>query len=97
MKRVVTFFVVLCSLTPQYLHAGYEEGFEAASKGSYNTALVEFQIAAEKGDVRAQYSLGIMYFDGIGVKKDHDIAVKWLKKAADKGHPAAQQILKRNQ
>jgi len=96
-RLVITVLISLCCLAPQVLHAGYEEGYEAASKGLYKVAIAEFQKAAEKGDARAQYSLGVMYFDGIGVKKNHDAGMKWIKKAAENGHQAAQKILKRNQ
>jgi hypothetical protein len=91
----VTIFATL--LLPYLIHAGYEEGFEAANKGLYQVARSEFHKAAVKGDARAQYSLGIMYFDGIGVKQDRKEAVIWLKKAADQGHKLAIEVLKRNQ
>jgi len=37
---------------------------------------------AEQGDPTAQYNLGIMYSEGIGVPKDYPKAIEWFKKAA---------------
>ena len=45
---------------------------------------------AEKGDAKAQYNLGLMYFNGRGGKQDFKEAVKWHQKAADQGHAMAQ-------
>ena len=39
---------------------------------------------AERGDVKAQVELGMMYHEGIDVKKDFKEAAKWWKMAADK-------------
>ncbi|MSR43556.1 MAG: hypothetical protein EXS19_05920, partial [Pedosphaera sp.] len=39
----------------------------------------------EKGDASAQYNLGVMYANGLGVPKDEVEAVKWYRKAADQG------------
>jgi TPR repeat protein len=81
---------------PTMVQAGYEEGYQAANKGAYTTAFKEFKTAAEKGDARAQYSLAVMYNDGIGVKKNPDEALIWFRKAAAKGHPMAKEVLKQS-
>ncbi len=41
----------------------------------------------------AQYSLGRMYLDGVGVKKDTRQGMSWLSLAARKGHTGAQALL----
>ncbi|MGL5334797.1 MAG: tetratricopeptide repeat protein [Enterovibrio sp.] len=38
----------------------------------------------------AQYKIGIMYADGIGVAKDEKQAFYWYRKAAEQGYPEAQ-------
>jgi TPR repeat protein len=48
---------------------------------------------AEKGDVDAQYKLGMMCYNGDGVEQDFKEAFKWLKKAVDQGHARAQNSL----
>ena len=49
-----------------------------------------FRIAANKGDVRAQYKLGIMALLGQGMRRNYTKAAKWLKMASKQDHPAAQ-------
>ncbi len=51
--------------------------------------------AAEQGHAYAQFTVGLMYENGDGVSKDIDEARKWYRKAADQGHEAAKEALKR--
>ncbi len=46
--------------------------------------------AAAQGQARAEYSLGLAYFKGLGVSENHAEAVKWWHKAAEQGHATAQ-------
>ena len=48
---------------------------------------------AERGDVKAQVVLGMMYHEGKDVKKDFKEAARWWKMAADKNDPSAQSHL----
>jgi len=48
---------------------------------------------AEKGDAKAQFNLGRMYYKGEGVEQDFKEAVKWFRKAAEQGYAAAQYSL----
>ena len=43
------------------------------------------QERAELGDANAQFNLGVMYDNGLGVPKDYTEAVKWYSKAAEQG------------
>ena len=45
-------------------------------------AAVELRKAAKNGDPQAQYGLGHMYENGLGVSKDYAQAVNWYKSAA---------------
>lgn len=56
----------------------YAEGNEE----SKTEAAVWFRQAAEKGDARAQYQLGIMYSNGQGVSPDNVEAYMWLDLAS---------------
>lgn len=73
--------------------AGIDEGTEAYKKGDYATAHREFLIAAEQGDVRAKYSLGLLYLRGQGVPADPLTAVRWLRDAAGWGDGDARLVL----
>ena len=48
-----------------------------------------FKESAERGDVNAQYNLGIAYSNGKDVQLDHIKAVEWFRKAAEQGHDLA--------
>ena len=53
-------------------------------------AIKWYRLAAEQGNVDAQYDLGFMYAFGPGVPQDDAEAVKWYRLAAEQGHPDAQ-------
>ena len=45
---------------------------------------------ANKGNIKAQYMLGMCYLNGDGIKQNKDLAIKWITKAAVKNHIEAQ-------
>ena len=49
--------------------------------------------AAEQGQADAQTNLGVMYYNGEGVVKNAQEAVKWWLKAAEQGNAEAQYYL----
>lgn len=51
----------------------------------YSAALPLFQSSAEWGCAEAQYSLAVMYGEGLGVKKNIPLAWEWLEKSINKG------------
>lgn len=58
---------------------------------NYKEAVALYLPAAEKGVEQAQYNLGVMYRDGLGVPSKNDKeALKWFRKAAENGYQKAQ-------
>lgn len=53
----------------------------------------EYRKAAEQGDVRWQFNLGMMYMNGNNVEQDPVEGMKWLRKAAEQGDVGAQNNL----
>jgi hypothetical protein len=53
--------------------------FEEREQISCNKPSIE---DAEKGDIKVQYNLGLMYYQGQGVPKDYVKVYKWLNLAA---------------
>ena len=47
-------------------------------------------IDAEVGDLKAQWDLSNMYYEGDGVTQDHEKAFYWTSKAALQGHITSQ-------
>lgn len=82
------------SLTVFSAHAGdFERAAAAHRQGDCQTAVKLWQPLAEKGQVDAQYNLGVMYYGGDGVKQDYVEAAKWFRKAAEQGDRQARNYL----
>ena len=91
MKYMVAAFCILLnlSLTPA-IAADNQKGLDAYLNGDYATAMREWKPLAEQGDVSAQYNLGLLYENGLGVAQDAFEAVKWYRRAAVQGDASAQ-------
>ena len=70
--------------------AEFMQGVAAYNEGNFAKAAVEFMIAAEKGDIRAQLNLGLLYDQGQGVEQDYAQAAMWYTRAANGGDAMAQ-------
>ncbi len=83
-------------LAIMWLKKAAEQGQEAA-KGllsNYdNTDVDDWLIAAERGEVDAQYSAGFCYYYGLGLPQDFEKSVCWLTKAAEQDDIDAQRLL----
>jgi TPR repeat protein len=71
----------------------HREPMQVAAKNAVPDGVEALKARAEKGDVKAQYNLGLCYYNGESVQQDYADAVKWLRKAADQGEAAAQHFL----
>ncbi len=65
-------------------------GKKAAARGDYTAALEIWRPLAEQGEADAQYNLGHLYRQGLGVPQDLAEAAKWYARAAGQGVPNAQ-------
>jgi len=64
------------------------------TKGDVATEAVKwFGKSAAQGIAKAQYELGLCYYEGHGIDQDDKKAEEWFRKAADKGHKKSQYIL----
>jgi len=70
--------------------AGFDEGLAAYQRGDYATALRDWRPLAEQGNANAQFFLGLMYGNGLGVPRDYAKALQWWRKAAEQGVAGAQ-------
>lgn len=64
-----------------------------AKPADFSAALIEWQSLADAGDAEAQYSLGLMYANGIGVSQNAARASAWFSKASEQGHAKARDAL----
>ena len=66
------------------------QAFAAYQKGDYAAALKLLLPQATAGDPDAQYSVGAMYNNALGVEADHASAARWFARSAAKGNVHAQ-------
>ncbi len=71
------------------------DGVAAYQAGNYADAFRIWEPLAEKGNARAQFHLGALYFEGRGVVRDLNEARTWLRRAAEKGSAPARSLLPR--
>ncbi|QLQ04077.1 MAG: sel1 repeat family protein [Thiobacillus sp.] len=69
--------------------ADFKTGLDAANRGDFNTAVQEWTPLAAAGNADAQYNLGALLLSGKTGQPDAKDAVKWIEKAAAKGHVEA--------
>ncbi|KAF9929399.1 hypothetical protein FBU30_001603 [Linnemannia zychae] len=67
----------------------FKEG-QGIVRQNYQSALIWYLKAAEKGYAYAQYKIGYMYKDGFEDRTDNLTAMVWFLKAADRGYAEAQ-------
>lgn len=94
-KRLWSGFLILCLISIGQIHAQgndlYKEGMSLKAKGSNPEALEMLIKAGNTGHTEAQFQVGMMYAQGLGVpQKSYSQAVEWWEKAAEKGHKIAQ-------
>jgi soluble lytic murein transglycosylase-like protein len=66
----------------------------AAGTPAYYKEAYEYHCrAARAGDANSQFTLGWLYANGRGVAKDETMAAYMFSKAAEQGHPRAQELL----
>ena len=63
-------FALLMLFGLPVLSADYQKGLDAANRGDFATALREWTPLAKQGNAIAQYNLGVMYANGLGVPQD---------------------------
>ena len=79
--------IFFCFLNAGILRADtYLKGFQALEQRDYKTALYYLSFFAANGDTKANYNLGIMYREGLGVKKDDVQSLAHFIGAAENGH-----------
>lgn len=82
---------VCCCLAAVFLVACQDRRADKAYlKGDYGKSAKELESLANLGDARAQYNLGLLYDQGLGVPQSDALALRWYTQAAERGEPRAQ-------
>jgi len=90
-RRVRALVALLCA--GLLVACGTDSADELYRRGHFEASLAAYLEMAEAGDPRAQNRVGIQYFAGLGVARDHARAFEWFERAAYAGEPAAQRNL----
>jgi hypothetical protein len=88
--RLLSAVTVAILLSVNAIAGALEDCAAAYDQRDYAAAVQLCRPLAEKGDARAQLSLGGMYYNGQGVQQDYAEAAKWTRKAAEQGYAPAQ-------
>jgi uncharacterized protein len=77
--KAIALFLLLGIVCPTFVYADkFEDAVKSINRRHYETAYKMIVPLAEKGQAAAQLVLGMMYFKGIGVKKNIIESNKWL-------------------
>jgi TPR repeat protein len=80
--------VLLLAAVPAF--ADTAAGLAAFKSKDYLRAYKEWKAGAEAGQAEAQFDLGVLYAQGLGVQRDLNQAASWYRKSADQGNAEAQ-------
>lgn len=89
MKRLIALLALLLMAQPA-LAGQLAKGLSAYRFGHYDEAVALLKPLAVDGDPFAQFSMGVLYDDGLGVPRNFRLALLWYKKAASQGLADAQ-------
>lgn len=67
----------------------YAKGYQAYVAGRYEQARAQWRLAAQDKDPRAEYALGLLYYNGKTGPVDYEQAAKWFGRAARANHANA--------
>jgi TPR repeat protein len=81
---------LLLALTCTCALADFDAAAAAFAAGDYAQAQEQLQPLLAMHDPRAQYSMGVLYENGLGVNKDPRQAVAWYLQSAEQGNSDAQ-------
>lgn len=67
----------------------FQMGLQNVLAGNYETAASHFKLSTSHQNIKATFNLGLLYENGLGVKKDLKSAMKLYELASKQGHPKA--------
>ncbi|MFI4936945.1 MAG: tetratricopeptide repeat protein [Candidatus Berkiellales bacterium] len=94
-KSVITFFLFFAILTLTGCMSEINrsltrlEAKESYYAGDVGRSFRLTEAMAYQGDMKAEYTLGYLYFYGIGAPQNKQLGVAWILQSAEKGYPPA--------
>jgi TPR repeat protein len=93
MKRLIQTFLILVSLVG--CSSQFNEGMDALKQKDYKVAFDKWKPLAEQEHDDAQYKIGKLYREGLGVELDYVEAYKWYYIVAKKGYGGCNRYMKK--
>jgi hypothetical protein len=98
MKRLAGFFLMLFIAAAiggvwGCVGPNYPKGVKNYIPEDVAAAVRALKPQAEQGNADAQFKLGSLYYQGLGLPQDYPEAIRWFRKAAEQSHPHAQTTL----
>jgi len=81
---------VAIAFSCQYIWVQMPSASTSLQRGHYQQALKKLQLSAAENDAKAQLSLGNIYYAGLGIQRDFDLAFAWYKRSAMQANNFAQ-------
>ena len=94
--RIKAFFgsgVLALALFGAAMAGPLEDGVAAYHRADWTTAMSYLRPLADQGNADAQFMVGVLYANGLGVPEDRAKSIAWFQKAAEQGNVDAQFIL----
>ena len=85
-KCIVTIILLFLFSSLALKADDYSKAFEALERGDFETATFYLSFFVNNGDSVAQYNMGLLYRDGLGVEKNPKVALTWFYLAAQQRH-----------
>jgi hypothetical protein len=89
-RHLLPVLVLAITASAAFAASPLDDGMEAFRTKDYARAAELWRPLAQAGDPMAQYRLGTLYAEGLGVDHDDEQAFTWFMRAAEKGNPDAQ-------
>ena len=93
MRLTSRMFIVWLGIAAAPVQADLDAGYRAFEAGDYREALAQLLPLAGQNDATAAYYVGLVYWEGKGTERNPQIALSWLKVAANYQHTGAQLLL----
>jgi len=94
LKRLIPISLILFLLSVVGCANEFNDGMEAFKRKDYKIAFDKWKPLAEQGHDDAQYKLGKLYREGLGVAQDYVEAYKWYYIVAKKGYGGGNRYMK---
>ena len=89
-RNLRLFGLGLLTLAGVPLFADTAGGLAAFKMKDYQKAYREWKAAADSGHAEAQFDLGVLYAQGLGVRRDLTEAAFWYRRSAEQGNAEAE-------